>query len=109
MLPAIAQRHDTGAVLMLARMNRAALPKTLATGRVCCGSRSRGYLWRKGETSWTIQRLKGLQLDGGGDALLSMVEPTGSDCPTGRSRGFHNVLPGKRPEVISQPIQGDQA
>ena len=65
---ASAQRHDTGEAIMLARMNRAALTETLATGRVCRGSRSRGSLWRKGQTSGHIQRLKALRLDGERDA-----------------------------------------
>ena len=51
LVPAIAQQHDTGEVLMLAWMNRDAVTETLATGRVCYFSRSRSALWRKGETS----------------------------------------------------------
>jgi len=101
LLPAIDQRHDTGEVLMLGRMNRAALTETLATGRVCHGSRSRGCTWRKGQTSVHIQRLKALRLDGERDALLPMVEPTGSACPTDRSSGFHNALGGQPPGDVS--------
>jgi hypothetical protein len=56
LIGAIAQRHDTGEVLMLAWMNRAALNETLATGQVCYWSRSRQQLWRKGETSGNHQR-----------------------------------------------------
>jgi phosphoribosyl-AMP cyclohydrolase len=51
LIPAIAQQRGTGEVLMMAWMNREALAETLATGRVCYWSRSRGRLWRKGETS----------------------------------------------------------
>ena len=51
LLPAIAQQHDTGEVLMMAWMNRAAVEETLRTGFVCYWSRSRQSLWRKGETS----------------------------------------------------------
>ncbi len=55
LVPAIAQQHDTGEVLMLAWMNRDSIAETLSTGRVCYWSRSRGQLWRKGETSQQIQ------------------------------------------------------
>ena len=57
LVPAIAQQHDSGAVLMMAWMNRAAVAETLETGRVCYFSRSRGRLWRKGESSGQVQRL----------------------------------------------------
>ncbi len=109
MRPASAQRHDTGEALRLAWMNRAALTETLVTGRVCRGSRSRGCLWRKGQTSGHIQRLWEWRLDGEGDALLPMVEPTGPACHTGRTRGFYNAVRGERLEVISQPTQGIRA
>jgi phosphoribosyl-AMP cyclohydrolase len=109
LLPAIAHRHDIGEALRLAMMNQTALTETLATGRVCSGSRSRGCFWRKGETSGHIQCLKALRLDGEGDAQLPVVEPTGCACPTGRSTGFHHAVRGQRPEVMSQPIQGGRA
>ena len=51
LIPAIAQQHDSGEVLMMAWMNREALEETLATGQVCYYSRSRGTLWRECETS----------------------------------------------------------
>ncbi len=51
LVPAIAQRHDSGENLMMTWMNRAAIAETLATGQVCYWSRSRGALWRKGERS----------------------------------------------------------
>ena len=57
LVPAVAQQHDTGEVLMMAWMNRASVAETLATGRVCYWSRSRGALWRKGERSGQVQRL----------------------------------------------------
>jgi phosphoribosyl-AMP cyclohydrolase len=88
LVPAIAQQHDTGEVLMLAWMNRAAVAETLATGRVCYYSRSRGTLWRKGETSGQTQRLVELRLDCDGDALLLLVEQSGVACHTGRRDCF---------------------
>jgi phosphoribosyl-AMP cyclohydrolase len=88
LVPAIAQQHDSGEVLMLAWMNREAVAETLATGRVCYYSRSRGRLWRKGETSGQAQRLVELRLDCDGDALLLLVDQSGVACHTGRRDCF---------------------
>jgi len=88
LVPAIAQQHDTGEVLMLAWMNRAAVAETLATGRACYFSRSRNALWRKGETSGQTQRLIELRLDCDGDALLLLVDQAGVACHTGRRSCF---------------------
>ena len=92
LVPAIARAHDTGKVLMLAYMNRDALEETLATGRVCYWSRSRGKLWRKGETSGHVQRLVELAVDCDGDCLLLTVEQTGPACHTGAASCFYRVL-----------------
>jgi phosphoribosyl-AMP cyclohydrolase len=92
LVPAIAQQHDTGEVLMLAWMNRDALAETLATGRVCYFSRSRGALWRKGETSGQAQHLKELRIDCDGDTLLLLVEQQGVACHTGRRTCFYRAL-----------------
>jgi phosphoribosyl-AMP cyclohydrolase len=88
LVPAIAQQHDTGEVLMMAWMNRAAVAETLATGRVCYWSRSRRALWRKGETSGQVQRLIDLRIDCDGDTLLLLVDQTGVACHTGKRRCF---------------------
>ena len=88
LVPAIAQQHDTGEVLMLAWMNRAAVEETLATNRVCYWSRTRRALWRKGETSGQVQRLMELRLDCDGDAVLLLVDQTGVACHTGKRRCF---------------------
>ncbi|RAI58955.1 phosphoribosyl-AMP cyclohydrolase [Roseicella frigidaeris] len=92
LVPCIAQQHDTGEVLMLAWMTREAVEETLATGRVCYFSRSRGGLWRKGETSGQQQRLVDLRLDCDGDTLLALVEQTGVACHTGRRSCFYRAL-----------------
>jgi phosphoribosyl-AMP cyclohydrolase len=89
---AIAQQHDTGEVLMAAWMNADALKETLATGRVCYWSRSRGKLWRKGETSGQVQALKELRLDCDGDSLLLLVDQTGVACHTGRRTCFFRAV-----------------
>ena len=92
LIPAIAQQHDTGEVLMLAWMNRDALAETLATGRVCYWSRSRAALWRKGESSGQVQRLVDLRVDCDADAILLLVDQTGVACHTGRRACFYRAV-----------------
>ena len=89
LIAAIAQQHDTGEVLMLAWMNATALEETLATGHACYFSRSRGGLWRKGETSGQVQAVRDLRLDCDGDAVLLLVEQSGVACHTGRRSCFY--------------------
>jgi len=88
LVPAIAQQHDSGEILMVAWMNRDALAETVATGRVCYWSRSRGKLWRKGETSGQQQNLIELRIDCDGDCLLLLVDQTGVACHTGKRACF---------------------
>jgi phosphoribosyl-AMP cyclohydrolase len=103
LIPAIAQQHDSGEVLMLAWMNRAAIEETLATGKVCYWSRSRQSLWRKGETSGHWQRLVDLRVDCDQDALLLKVDQKGVSCHTGRRACFfHRVVEGKA-EIV-EPV-----
>ena len=99
----VAQQHDTGEVLMVAWMNRAAVAETLATGTVCYWSRSRGALWRKGETSGQVQRLVDLRLDCDGDTLLALVEQTGVACHTGRRTCFYRALRDGELATIAAP------
>ena len=80
LVPAIAQDASDGRVLMLAWMDAEALAATLAGGEVHFHSRSRGRLWRKGETSGNVLRLVGIALDCDADALLLQVEPAGPTC-----------------------------
>ncbi|WAC46210.1 phosphoribosyl-AMP cyclohydrolase [Pseudomonas sp. SL4(2022)] len=103
LIAAIAQQHDSGEVLMLAWMNRAALEETLASGQVCYWSRSRQQLWRKGETSGHRQRLIEARLDCDGDAVLLLVEQQGPACHTGRPNCFYNAIRDARVSVISVP------
>jgi phosphoribosyl-AMP cyclohydrolase len=91
---AVAQQHDSGEVLMVAWMNRAALAQTLASGQVCYWSRSRGTLWRKGESSGQTQRLVELRVDCDGDTLLLRVDQKGVACHTGRRACFYRRLAG---------------
>jgi phosphoribosyl-AMP cyclohydrolase len=88
LVPAIAQQHDTGEILMVAWMNREAVRTTLTEGRVCYWSRSRGTLWRKGESSGQFQLLCDMRLDCDGDTVLLLVNQTGVACHTGRRNCF---------------------
>lgn len=92
LIPAIAQDAENREVLMMAWMNAESLAETLATGRVCYYSRSRGKLWRKGESSGQVQFLKDLRLDCDGDTLLLQVEQKGVACHTGRRSCFYRRL-----------------
>jgi len=104
LVPAIARQHDSGEVLMMAWMNRAAIDETLATGRVCYYSRSRGGLWRKGESSGQTQILKSLRIDCDGDTLLLDVDQTGPACHTGRRDCFFWRVDGDKVELDKSPL-----
>lgn len=104
LIPAIAQQHDSGEVLMMAWMNQESIDETLRTGRVCYWSRSRKRLWRKGEESGQVQQLIEARLDCDGDTLLLLVDQTGPACHTGRRSCFYNAIRGDRVEVISAPL-----
>jgi phosphoribosyl-AMP cyclohydrolase len=105
LVPAIAQQHDTGEVLMMAWMNRESVAETLATGRVCYFSRSRNRLWRKGEQSGQVQRLVELRIDCDGDALLLRVDQTGVACHTGRRSCFYRAAtPDGLAEIVALEV-----
>jgi phosphoribosyl-AMP cyclohydrolase len=105
LVAAIAQRHDTGEVLMLAWMNRDAVRETLETGRVTYWSRSRRSLWRKGETSGHVQTLRSLRIDCDGDALLLGVDQIGAACHTNRSNCFFREVGADGLVTISAPLE----
>ena len=95
LVPAIAQEVGSNDVLMLAFMNREALAKTAELGEAVYWSRSRGRLWRKGEESGNVQKVKELRLDCDNDVVLLKVEQTGAApgeptiaCHTGRHSCF---------------------
>jgi phosphoribosyl-AMP cyclohydrolase len=104
LVPAIAQQHDTGEVLMMAWMNREAVLETLATGRVCYFSRSRNRLWRKGETSGQLQHLHELRVDCDGDTLLLQVQQDGVACHTGRRNCFFRAVRDGELVEIAAPL-----
>ena len=104
LIPAIAQQHDTGEVLMLAWMNAEAVAETLATGRVCYWSRSRSAPWRKGETSGQVQHLVEMRVDCDADTLLLLVEQTGVACHTGRRSCFYRAVRDGELVTIADPV-----
>jgi len=90
LVPAIAQDAATGRVLMMAWMNRESLALTASEGRAVYWSRSRRALWRKGEESGHVQRVRDVRLDCDGDTVLLAVEQIGGiACHTGRERCFY--------------------
>jgi len=94
LVPCVTQDWSTGEVLTLAYMNREALDRTLASGDVHYWSRSRNELWRKGETSGNVQRLRALRYDCDADTLLALVDPAGPACHTGERTCFYRTLEG---------------
>ena len=89
LVPAIAQDAASGKVLTLAWTNREALARTAASGEAHYWSRSRGRLWRKGESSGHVQRVREIRLDCDNDAILYVVEQVGGiACHTGRESCF---------------------
>ena len=104
LVPAIAQQHDTGEVLMVAWMNREAVRLTLAERRACYWSRSRGRLWRKGETSGQTQRLVDFRLDCDGDTVLLLVDQEGVACHTGRRNCFFRAWRDGKWQEIAAPL-----
>ena len=89
LVPCVMQDFRTGEVLTLAYMDREALARTRETGEIHFFSRSRDELWRKGETSGNVQRVKAIRYDCDADALLALVEPAGPACHTGERTCFY--------------------
>ena len=92
LVPCVVQDWRTGEVLTLAYMDEEALRRTRETGETHFWSRSRGQLWRKGETSGNVQRVRSLRYDCDSDAVLALVEPAGPACHTGERSCFHRSL-----------------
>lgn len=104
LVPAIAQQHDTGEVLMLAWMNRESIAQTLKTKQVCYWSRSRQALWRKGESSGHTQSLVEFRFDCDNDTVLLLVDQKGPACHTNRPNCFYNSVNDGEVTIISEPI-----
>ena len=105
LIPAVAQDAESGDVLMMAWMNEESWNSTLAEGKAVYWSRSRGKLWRKGETSGNVQTVREILLDCDGDTILLKVDQAGdAACHTGRRSCFYSrVYPGT-PKIISEPL-----
>ncbi|HEB80450.1 MAG TPA: phosphoribosyl-AMP cyclohydrolase [Chromatiales bacterium] len=107
LVPVIAQDADSGTVLMLAWANRESLEETRAGGRAVYWSRSRGQLWRKGESSGHEQIVREIRLDCDGDTVLLRVEQQGGiACHTGRRDCFFRRMDGKRWSTV-EPVLKD--
>ena len=108
LVPAVAQDAASGEVLMVAWMSRESLARTVETGVATYWSRSRKALWKKGETSGHVQRVREVRLDCDGDTLVLQVESVGGvACHTGRRRCFFNLLEGDggtRRWVATDPV-----
>jgi phosphoribosyl-AMP cyclohydrolase len=102
LITAVAVDAGSGAVLMVAHMNAAALAATLATGEAHYWSRSRAELWHKGATSGAIQRVVEIRVDCDQDCLLLLVEPAGPACHTGRVNCFYRRLDAGRLVMIGE-------
>jgi phosphoribosyl-AMP cyclohydrolase len=92
LIPAIAQDNESGMVLMLAWMNEESLQLTLKTGFATYFSRSRGKLWKKGETSGHIQEVISITADCDFDCILLKVKQHGPACHTGANNCFFNKI-----------------
>lgn len=92
LIPAVVQDAHTLQVLMVAWMNAEALRRTQETGEAHFWSRSRGALWRKGETSGNVMRVQEIRADCDGDTLLLLVQPAGPACHTGAVSCFYRSL-----------------
>jgi phosphoribosyl-AMP cyclohydrolase len=89
LVTAVATDAATGEVLMLAHMNAEALAATLASGEATFWSRSRGKLWKKGETSGHVLKVRDIRIDCDQDALWLICEPAGPACHTGALSCFY--------------------
>ncbi len=104
LVPAIAQDADTGEVLTLAYMNEESLRLTRESGEITYFSRSRQKIWKKGEESGNVQKVRQLRVDCDGDAIIALVEPAGPACHTGeRTCFFRELDSGETP----QPVNGE--
>ena len=93
LVPAIVQDYKTGDVLMVAYMNQESFKITLKEKRTCFWSRSRQELWRKGETSGHVQKVKSVYYDCDADALLIKVDQIGGiACHTGNRSCFYRKI-----------------
>ena len=107
LVPVIAQEAGTGRMLMFAWMNREALSQSVASGEAVYWSRSRKRLWKKGEDSGHVQKIREVRLDCDEDAVLLTVDQIGGiACHTGRHNCFFRKLDDGT-WVITYPVLKD--
>jgi phosphoribosyl-AMP cyclohydrolase len=105
LVPAVAQDADTGAVLMVAWMNREAFEETVRTGRAVYFSRSRNRLWRKGEESGHVQEVREALIDCDADTVLLKVHQVGgAACHEGYASCFFRRIEGDRLRVVGERL-----
>ncbi len=104
----VATDAATGDVLMVAHMNPEALARTIATGEAWYFSRSRGALWRKGETSGHVQRVVEMRVDCDQDAVWIRVDQTGGACHTGRRSCFYRAVRLGKPGAVTLEFREDR-
>ena len=110
LVPAIAQDADTGDILMMAWMNRESLALTVQEGQAVYWSRSRGKLWRKGESSGHQQLIREIRLDCDADVILLKVEQKGGiACHTGRRSCFYRSLKDGQWQAVDPVIKDPDA
>jgi phosphoribosyl-ATP pyrophosphohydrolase/phosphoribosyl-AMP cyclohydrolase len=95
LVPCVAQDFASGEVLTLAYASEESLRLTVSTGELHFYSRSREEIWRKGETSGNVLKLRQLRYDCDGDAIVALVEPTGPACHTGERSCFYRAIDGE--------------
>ncbi len=106
LVPAIAQDHRSGRVLMVAWMNREALAETVRRQQAVYWSRSRQKLWHKGEESGHVQQVHEIRLDCDEDVIVLQVEQTGGiACHTGRESCFYRVLQNGAWETVDPVVK----
>jgi phosphoribosyl-ATP pyrophosphohydrolase/phosphoribosyl-AMP cyclohydrolase len=100
LVPCVAQDAESGEVLTLAYASEESLRLTVETGEMHFFSRSRQRIWRKGEESGNVLKLRQLRIDCDGDAIVALVEPSGPACHTGERSCFYRELGGEGPEPV---------
>jgi len=105
LVPAIVQDHETGEILMVGFMNKAAWEQTLATGMATYYSRSRKELWVKGKTSGNVQHVKEIRIDCDDDAVLLRVrQQGGAACHTGHRSCFFKKVENSAITIVGKPV-----
>ncbi len=105
LIPAIAQDHETGEILMLAYISPESWQRSLETGQVHYWSRSRREIWHKGGTSGHVQKIREIRVDCDGDAVIFKIEQVGgAACHTGHRSCFHHRVGNGGLEIVGEKV-----